>query len=68
MSAAKLMTTVRAESPVEYFDRYIRVVKDLTSHFNVSNPDVESVELYQEMLIWPDFQDYSVRIGEGVLK
>ncbi len=68
MSAAKLMTTVRAESPVEYFDRYIRVFKDLTSHFNVSNPDVESVELYHEMLIWPDFQDYSVRIGEGVLK
>ena len=67
-AAAKRMGDIRAESPVEYFDRYFLTYKDLTPHFQAAYQDVETIELYQQIEIWPDFQNYGLKIGDNILK
>jgi len=65
--AAKRMGTIRAEVPAEYFDRFFITYKDLTQHFLEAYQDVELVELYQQIEIWSDFQNYGLKIGDGLL-
>jgi hypothetical protein len=59
-------TPARSTVPNEFFDRYISTFKDITMHFD-ADADIESITLAQSMEIWPDFQDYGVRIAPGVL-
>ncbi|HWK58837.1 MAG TPA: hypothetical protein VNQ80_15945 [Parapedobacter sp.] len=68
--AEKRMSAIHAETPIDYFDRHIKVFKDLTFHINAAYPDIEieSAALYQEVELWPDFQNYGLSLDDGILE